>query len=571
MKFRVWTGMITFGLALVILLSYTEEKTEYTSVAHLEPDVQPPKTNRSTEEETEQINEEDLQQDSQSEKTASPCKIRVLLKNENFESSFHRELAVSSDSPFEVQWQGEDWQEEPLRYLPEDTFRLDFSQEIMEKGGRITFVPEDPQGFFLLHSLKRAQGTPAYHGRLEVLVREEGFVVINELLLEEYLPAVLSSEMSEAFPMEALKAQAVSARTYARKKIEEKNKNCFGADLDDSVSYQVYNNFKENETVLRAVHETEGLVLREGDQLADVYYYSTSSGARFDDRLASEEALEAFIREGRSSDLEYKESWYRWHTEVSAGSIMKYLMETGALKPEQADYEQLLPEYGADFKETGQMDSHQEHSGGGEYIQNSDQTDERAVSEGEENIRNSGQTNERAVSRGEEMSRNADQTDFNRAFSTGEEDIWDSVQDHPEQILHGNERNFRLYRAYVAERRQDGQAQTLVLEGEDWSVSVQGEYEIRRALAPTDTVHLQDGSTAQPGVLLPSAWFFLEKQEEGAPLEKLSIRGGGFGHGNGLSQNGARLMAEQGADFGDILSFYYPKAQIVPEIQRGKG
>ena len=42
----------------------------------------------------------------------------------------------------------------------------------------------------------------------------EGIVVINELLVEEYLYSVVPSEMPSTYPEEALKAQAISARTY---------------------------------------------------------------------------------------------------------------------------------------------------------------------------------------------------------------------------------------------------------------------------------------------------------------------------------------------------------------------
>jgi len=49
---------------------------------------------------------------------------------------------------------------------------------------------------------------------LECYAVPEGIVVINELLVEEYLYSVVSSEMPSTYPEEALKAQAISARTY---------------------------------------------------------------------------------------------------------------------------------------------------------------------------------------------------------------------------------------------------------------------------------------------------------------------------------------------------------------------
>src|SRR4029079_3418898 len=69
----------------------------------------------------------------------------------------------------------------------------------------------------------------------------DGLQLINVIPLEDYLAAVLGSEMPVSFPLEALKAQAVAARTYAlQKKLET-----YGAPfhLGSSVLHQVYGGF----------------------------------------------------------------------------------------------------------------------------------------------------------------------------------------------------------------------------------------------------------------------------------------------------------------------------------------
>ena len=109
--------------------------------------------------------------------------------------------------------------------------------------------------------MERSQGTPAYRGSIELIKGENGILVINEVLLEEYLYAVVPSEMPASYPLEALKSQAVCARTYAYDKMCRAGLPAYGAHVDDSAAFQVYNNIEENADTTRAVKETAGLAL----------------------------------------------------------------------------------------------------------------------------------------------------------------------------------------------------------------------------------------------------------------------------------------------------------------------
>ena len=61
---------------------------------------------------------------------------------------------------------------------------------------------------------------PSYRGTLELKKSGEKIRVINELLLEQYLYGVLPSEMPAEYPEAALRAQAVCARSYAKKQLQ---------------------------------------------------------------------------------------------------------------------------------------------------------------------------------------------------------------------------------------------------------------------------------------------------------------------------------------------------------------
>jgi len=102
-------------------------------------------------------------------------------------------------------------------------------------------------------------------------------LIVNELMLEEYLYGVLPAEMSADWPLEALKAQAICARTYAFKRMQD-NINPF-YDLDNGTGSQVYSGLSlETPNVLKAVNSTKNIVLENGGKLINGFFYSTCGG-----------------------------------------------------------------------------------------------------------------------------------------------------------------------------------------------------------------------------------------------------------------------------------------------------
>ncbi|HNZ50981.1 MAG TPA: SpoIID/LytB domain-containing protein, partial [Bacilli bacterium] len=127
-------------------------------------------------------------------------------------------------------------------------------------------------------SITRANGKPYYHGNMEVAIKNNRLLVVNDLNLEKYLYKVLPSEMPSSFGLEALKAQAIAARTYAYMDVFNKATQAYGYTVDDSVKSQVYNNQNTNEISKRAVNETAGQIMTYNGTPVSAYYYSTSSG-----------------------------------------------------------------------------------------------------------------------------------------------------------------------------------------------------------------------------------------------------------------------------------------------------
>lgn len=116
-----------------------------------------------------------------------------------------------------------------------------------------------------------------YRGNMEFQSSTGSIVAINELPVEEYLSGVVPREMSNSWPIEALKAQAIAARTYVAVSI---NKHLVeGFNLLDTQTDQVYGGFNsEGDNANQAVMETSGQIMMYNGIPISAVYHSTSGG-----------------------------------------------------------------------------------------------------------------------------------------------------------------------------------------------------------------------------------------------------------------------------------------------------
>ncbi len=160
---------------------------------------------------------------------------------------------------------------------------------------KVPELPVDPNNFFiepvkikphqrdnvLKLITENTDGTytlKGYRGDFQVSLNSKGFItVVNELSLDEYLAGVVPNEMPSSFPQEALKSQAIVARTYTLKHLKKHDKD--GFDLCAAQHCQVYGGI-ENETpqTNSAVRETIHQMVFYGSELADTVYHSTCGG-----------------------------------------------------------------------------------------------------------------------------------------------------------------------------------------------------------------------------------------------------------------------------------------------------
>lgn len=191
--------------------------------------------------------------------------------------------------------------------------------------GRYPFIDSSCQGFQqpVLHA--------RYRGTVEVLRAPDGTLsLIGELGFEDYIRGI--AEVPRDWPMEALKAQVVAARTYALNRLQ--NADTGGSyDLCATTECQVYVGMKVEagpwgERWVRAVDDTAGQVLMYQDEPAITYYSSTSPGRTFDvEDVFGGEAL-PYLRGGPERD-DGASPLSRWRVEVPFDDLARFLASQG--------------------------------------------------------------------------------------------------------------------------------------------------------------------------------------------------------------------------------------------------
>jgi len=121
----------------------------------------------------------------------------------------------------------------------------------------------------------------AYHRKIEIIWnkinKKSHLLIIHHLPLEDYVLGTVASEMPTSWPLEALKAQSIAARTYA---LEKKYKSLHKLyHMESTVLHQVYSGIKNiNKKVNKAVKETKGKVIVFKNILIQAMFHSTCGG-----------------------------------------------------------------------------------------------------------------------------------------------------------------------------------------------------------------------------------------------------------------------------------------------------
>ncbi len=169
-------------------------------------------------------------------------------------------------------------------------------------------------------------GKRRYRGELRIKLKGRNLQVVNHIGIEEYLYSVVGSEMPKSWPLEALKAQAVAARTYALKKISKHN----DFDIKSTESSQVYLGIEsETVTTKNAVNKTRGLIMTYEGKPIEAVFHSSSGGRTEASVNVWKKHLPYLIS---VKDFDHQSPNYRWNVSFNKDQLLSVFPEVGNFK-----------------------------------------------------------------------------------------------------------------------------------------------------------------------------------------------------------------------------------------------
>lgn len=402
----------------------------------------------------------------------------------------------------------------------------------------------------------------SYRGAIELSEHRGRLAVINELPLEQYLYAVVGSEVNLTWPMDALKAQAVAARTFA---LAQGMKYGIAHVSDTTYEQAYYGVGSEYAAAIAAVDATAGEVIVNEDGLITAFYYSNAGGMTADTSEIWQTPLD-YITPVPSPDHIAAEGLLLWNRVVLPNGLIGYVRsdfteDTGEVN--RAGYPILMStESNVNVRPAP-------------YVNN---TTNRSVAQL--------QAGDRLVL--------FEQTLESNAFSwvqgpfTGEQ-LQQSIQRSSSTSLTEAVRSL-----HITERGPSGRVTGMTVNGQPLTVSTPdsfrgalnglqstrfdveetGRYTVLGANGQKQwpeqqgQLHLLSGDDMN-NVVKPtdSALFVLNGHDETRLITQepqFRFVGFGFGHGIGLSQWGARELAQfLGYDYKEIIHYYYSGVSIV--------
>jgi SpoIID/LytB domain protein len=362
-------------------------------------------------------------------------------------------------------------------------------------GNRFTFKQHKGGDSDVLSVLNPSYGWTNYKGDMVVSL-EGGYIrLTNHVYLETYLYGVLPYEMSNKWPLEALKealkAQAVAARTYA---VRCKKSASAAYDVVDTQGDQVYRGYNPGYgNCIRTVDETAKMVLKYNGGFVPTFYSSSNGGW-------IEAGYEVFSSVPKGfKPLSAKEDPYDPKSQWSF-VIHKTQIDIGGNDPANPDswWSSVIEKDAGSYKN---------------FI---------------EKLK-------------EEIKKN-----------TGALDV---------KIVSIDEMRFEGETAGKRKREAYFKLLFYMKDGNGYVMDDQGKIKLNIAeiKMPAKDMRSAVGASIMKSLYITG----LELSNAGTPgQEKYVISGLGFGHGVGMSQYGAKAMAEQNKNYQEILKFYYPEASI---------
>ncbi|HHX60033.1 MAG TPA: SpoIID/LytB domain-containing protein [Epulopiscium sp.] len=470
-------------------------------------------------------------------KKPSMKSIRLLLTTTDFEDKIHKEVKIKSTQPFVVDFYGEkktyevgevmdinQWSKKMTKEKPRIKI-TSLSKAELSKGALSTAKAsknEHNQALLQVETIKRRDTEPLYPGTLEICKEDGGgYTLINEVTIEDYVATVIPSEMPTSYGIEACKVQAIVARSYAYVHVLNNKFGAYGANLDDSTNSQVYNNIPADEISLEAAYETKNQVLQYNGQVISSNCFSTSAGytANYGEVWANSDGT------------------FPANTPVYVVSKPQYngKLVVSDMKDEKSAYEFFTTT-------SANIDSFDNRSPWFRW----------------------------------QVTMSADE--ISKSVNAGIKKRY-SVNPALIKTL-GKDRVFRatdiddigqVEKIQINKRGEGGNIMEIIFYGSQDTIKVLTEYNVRTLLSPMQRIEgqdpiiikRQDATELKNYEMLPSAFFAMDaKYGKDEKLQSVTLYGGGFGHGVGMSQDGVRGMIERGQNYKEILLHYFPETKV---------
>ena len=198
---------------------------------------------------------------------------------------------------------------------------------IFDKNKQKIYDLKNKEKFLVSSSDRRGiwVGQKRYAGKLNLFIRENDILVVNVLGIEKYLGSVVGSEMPAKWPLEALKAQAIASRTYA---LKQKGNTLY--DIDSTNKNQVYVGLEARTyKTAKAVNSTRSLVLTYKNKLINSLFHSSSAGMteNSEDVWKNKYPYLSSVK-----DFDKNNPKLRWNKKFSKSHLQKLFPRIGGIK-----------------------------------------------------------------------------------------------------------------------------------------------------------------------------------------------------------------------------------------------
>ncbi len=365
-----------------------------------------------------------------------------------------------------------------------------------------------------------------YRGAIE-FKNVNGFVQpVSVVLLEQYLYGLVPAEMPSSWAAEALKAQSVAARTYALSALSSSKHSSDGYHLCDSTHCQVYKGVNnEQASSNNAVDATKGEALYYNDSLIEALFYSSNGGSTANSEDVWSNSI-PYLRAKKDNNEQNDSSWTRSFTQAELTSLV--LAKQQNLGTVQSVTIDKTDEFGRALSMTF-------HCTNGTYTVKKDAIRTFFSGSADGSLRS---TNFK-ITQGLNTTNSNTSTSNNNSSTSTTTNTTTSGNDIDNLKVYSNGSTVD-YKGTMSIVSSSG-----LNTASDNEIYVVGENGIPVKYSDQGT------TTVTPPVTPPVS--------TGGTLV---LTGSGWGHGAGMSQFGAKGMADKGSTYDEILKFYYTGVTI---------